>query len=73
MTSPNQHDVCVKCDELQDVYRFGTSVCCLQAHEIGTHVCDPNIHIKPLGVAFESVRFLSKSASRNNLSLQSIA
>ena len=34
-----------------------TAVCFLQAHEIGTNVCDPNIHRTPPEVDFESVRF----------------
>ena len=50
-----------------------TAVCFLQAHEIGTNVCDPNIHRTPPEVDFESVRFPEKSASWNNPSLQSDA
>ena len=43
-----------------------------QAHEIGTNVCDPNIHMAPPEVDFESTRLAAKSASWNNLSLQSL-
>ena len=55
------------------VLLWDTVVCFLQAHEIGTNLCDPNIHRTPPDVDFESARFLAESASLKNPSPQSNA
>ena len=45
------HDNPVSSDMMSAaVLLWDTSVCFLQVHEIGTNVCDPNIHITPPSV-----------------------
>ena len=55
------------------VLLWDTTVCLLQTHEIGTYVCDPNMHRTPPEVDLESVKCPAQSASWNSPSLQSIA